>query len=106
MRQHLPRNEWATKATLDRVDFALRLPLGQGEHSVSVTAIGRCATKRNALWTYAESFDHRDDRSKGYGPADALHHIALVAIQDLPGRLEDLDLALRGGVSYVEPPLF
>lgn len=101
-----PRNEWAVTHRLETVRFNLNLyDFGDGPEQ-SLTVHGGSATKRTSLWTYAEHFDDETSRDKGYSVGDALHHIALVAIQDRPSRLQDLELALKGGVSYGQEPLF
>lgn len=99
-------NEWNVKHELDRVELHLDLrdPLGDGEQGIR--AVGRSEHKRTALWVYQETFVPGDFLAKGYSAADALHHIALVCVQDRPSSLERLDFALRGGLSYAQDELF
>lgn len=101
-----PSHLFAVRHTLDRVELHLDLrdPLGDGE--TGIRAVGRSETKRSALWTYQETFLRGDLLVKGYSAADALHHIALVCVQDRPSSLERLDFALQGGLSYTQDELF
>lgn len=91
---------------LNRVEFTLYLP--RYDHAVSseMRAAGYSDTKRAALWHYHEAFDHVLDAEKGYGVGDALHHVALVALQDRPNSLDRLEFALRGGLAWEQAPLF
>jgi hypothetical protein len=99
------RNLWAVKHQLDAVELVLELPNTAGPYTTAIRAHGRSYSKRTALWSYQEVFEPLSSREKGYGPADALHHIALVAQQDRPRSLAELNLALRGGVSWVQEEL-
>lgn len=102
----LPRHLFAVQHRLDRVELHLDLrdPVGDGE--VGIRAVGRSETSRTALWTYQETFLPSCHTEKGYGPADALHHISLVCQQDRPNSIERLDFALRGGISYEQSSMF
>jgi hypothetical protein len=96
------RHLWAVKHNLNKVEFVLDLPTTEGPYETSIRATGRCDQKRGALWQYQETFEPVSSREKGYGPADAIHHIALVAQQDRPRSLGELDFALRGGIAWVQ----
>lgn len=102
---NVPGHLWNAQHKLERVSFTLNLQdmLSIGE--VGLHAHGEASTARHHLWNYEEVFDDLSQPIKGYSAADALHHIALVAMQDRPVRLDDLELALRGGVSWSQPPL-
>lgn len=63
-------------------------------------------TRRDSLWTYAETFDPSVAHEKGYEVHDALAHIALVCLQDRPTGLSGLNFALRGGVAWECDTLF
>lgn len=72
----------------------------------SIAVNGRSLTRRANLWSYHEVFDTELCVEKGYGVADALHHIALVCLQDKPSSLERLNFALAGGLAYTQDPLW
>lgn len=91
---------------LQAVEFRLVLPNLAGSTPATIRASGRSDTKRGDLWTYVEAFDEEIDRAKGYGAADALHHISLVALQDRPNTMDRLDFALRGGLAWHQESLF
>lgn len=85
---------------LDSLDIKLWLPDKVEGHPPHLEVHGRSRTKRGNLWTYAESFPDERSSSQGYGVGDALHHIALVCIQDTPNTMDRLDFALSGGVTW------
>lgn len=91
---------------LDQVDFRLHLPPSLLEGPTGLSATGRSATSRTALWTYQEEFDVDTTPEKGYEAHDAIAHICLVAIQDRPSSVHSLNLALRGGVAWSQDELF
>lgn len=97
---------WAPPShRLEEVQITLYLP---GEHDSGVTSMrvaGRASTKRANLWTYQEHFDPSLDAEKGYSVSDAVHHVALVCLQDRPNTLARLDFALRGGLSWSQDEL-
>ena len=91
---------------LRTVEFKLRLADPLHQPFWGLHASGWDDNKRTALWHYHEHFEPALDEEKGYGVADAIHHIALVAIQDHPTRLEQVEFALRGGVAWAQDPLW
>ena len=91
---------------LARVEFTLHLPVDPADRSSVMRATGYSDTKRAALWNYHEAFDSVLDNEKGYGVADALHHVALVALQDRPNSLDRLQFALRGGLAWEQSQMF
>lgn len=105
-RSNVPRHLWAVKHSLDRVEFRLDLPNRGTGAAAELRAEGRSLTKRDALWTYAESFDPSVAHEKGYEAHDAIAHIALVCLQDRPTGLSGLNFALRGGVAWESDTLF
>ena len=90
---------------LERVEFTLLLPTSATPGCYGLSAHGRSQFRRAALWSYHEAFDAHLDAHKGYSVADALHHIALVCVQDTPNTLDRLDFALSGGLSYAQGEL-
>lgn len=91
---------------LEYVLLRLVLPLRSNDYESRVTAFGHSQTKRGFLWSFSESWAH-DMKGDEYGPADAVHHLALVALQDRPTTSSALELSLRGGNDTSEqPPLF
>lgn len=91
---------------LDRVDISLYLPRYPHAVSSEMRATGYSDTRRASLWHYHEAFDHVLDAEKGYGCADAAHHVALVALQDRPNSLDRLEFALRGGLAWEQGQMF
>jgi hypothetical protein len=101
-----PRHLWNAQHELQTVTFHLNFyDHGDGPEQ-SLSAHGRTDTKRSALWSYNEHFGPAEDMERGYSAADAIHHIALVAVQDKPAHLSQLNIALRGGVSWGQDPMF
>lgn len=93
-------NEWRTKHMLTSIEARLSIPHPVDRLQCVLTVHGRSVTKRANLWTYQEYFDLELMTEKGYSAADALHHIALVCLQDQPNTLERLNFALRGGLAW------
>lgn len=91
---------------LHRVEFTLHLPHDPGDRSSVMRASGHSDTRRAALWHYHEAFDSTIDAEKGYGVADALHHVALVALQDRPSSLDRLQFSLSGGLAWEQGQMF
>lgn len=82
------------------------LPNLEDRQAYALAVSGRSETKRANLWTYQELFTPELDQEKGYSAADALHHVALVCIQDRPNSLERLQFALRGGIAWSQEEIF
>lgn len=68
--------------------------------SVVVHAQGRSVYRRGNLWAESSIFAPGDDQQ--IAPADWLHHIALVALQDRPNTQERLLFGLTGGLGVQE----
>lgn len=100
MRPHKPHHK------LTSVDLSLRLPADPADSWVNLRVAGRSVTQRADLWTYEEAFGPDSYSEQGYGPSDALAHIALVAIQDRPNSLARLHFALNGGLSWEQQQMF
>lgn len=100
MRPHHPHHR------LNSVELRLRLDPQPAGLSTVLRVAGRSDTRRADLWTYEESFAPDDYSSKGYGPSDAMAHIALVCIQDQPNTLSRLHFALNGGLGWEQQHLF
>lgn len=91
---------------LHSIEARLVLPVEGEPQAFGLAVHGRSETKRGNLWSYQELFTPELDHQKGYSVADALHHVALVCIQDRPNSLERLNFALRGGLAYHEDEMF
>lgn len=104
--RHVIQNAQSPLHTLDRVQTTLYLPQRVGSHEYSIRAVGISPMKATPLWTYQEAFDPDLEEEKGYSAADALHHIALVTIQDRPRTLKNLEFALRGGIAWEQGQMF
>lgn len=88
---------------LERVTLRVYLPNDASPNAVTTSAEGWAPTKRGHLWHVNESWSS-DERSPGMmEPADWIHHLALVAMQDRPNTPERLDFALTGGLGYQDP---
>lgn len=96
---------WKVNHQLESVELTLWLPKPDEYADVTIKAVGRASTKRAALWVHQELFNDELDAQKGYGPADALHHILLVAMQDRPNSVERLNFALSGGLTWCQDEL-
>lgn len=96
---------WHVNHTLETVEITLWLPGPDDVGVTSMRAAGRASTRRANLWTYQEHFEPDVDREKGYGIGDAVHHVALVCLQDRPNTLERLNFALRGGLAWHQDEL-
>lgn len=96
---------WNVSHNLESVELTLWMPKPDESDAHSIRAAGRASTKRANLWTYQETFDDALSAEKGYSAADALHHIALVCMQDRPNSLERLNFALRGGLAWHQDEL-
>jgi hypothetical protein len=92
----MERNEWAVKHQLDRVELVLQFT---GRHVGSCTAIGRSGGKRAPLWVLKEE---RTTHDNCFSLIDHAHHILLVAEQDRPRKLEQLEEGLCGGQGWQE----
>lgn len=88
---------------LTHVRFDLELPRRANGYQATVGVIGRSSTKRASLWTYSETFPEASP-GQDFMPTDALHHLALIAIQDRPDTQARLEHLLHGGRLYEEPP--
>lgn len=82
--------------TLETVRFTLRLPTPSNGRKTVVEASGWSSTKRASLWHHTESYDFSDMMPGGYDPADVLHHVALVALQDHPSSQHHFEMSIRG----------
>lgn len=95
-------NPFRPRHHLTSIEARLSIPHPVDRLQQVLTVSGRSVTKRTNLWTYHEAFDLELMQEKGYSAADALHHIALVCIQDQPNTLDRLDFALKGGLAWVQ----
>lgn len=88
---------------LTHVGFDLELPRRANDYEARLYAVGRSSTKRASLWTFHETYAQA---SPGHGmmPTDALHHLALIAMQDRPDTQARLEHFLQGGRLYEDPP--
>lgn len=80
---------------LTTVEFKLYLPTPKNGRRTRLEASGRSETSRTALWSVTESWAPEEVRA-GLEPTDALHHLALVASQDLPHSQTGLEASLVG----------
>lgn len=90
---------------LERVRFTLHLPLPHNENVTSLTVLGESSTARTSLWSVSESWT-AEEQCAGLQPADAVHHLALIALQDRPRSQEALFGLLTGWEKGVQLDLF
>lgn len=81
----------------------LVIPTPQNGHRTSLTLHGESETRRASLWTYQETWGP-DEQRMGLQVADALRHVALVALQDHPTTHAAL-MEQLGGEGWVDQPL-
>lgn len=90
---------------LTQVLFTLHLPTRENGHLTRLEAQGRSSTTRASLWSVSESWT-RDEQRAGLEPTDALHHLALVAVQDRCSSQDHLERSLTGnGWEQLELPM-
>nr|CRY97246.1 hypothetical protein [uncultured prokaryote] len=80
---------------LEVLKFSLHLPNRRNGWLTRLEASGECSTKRASLWSISETWTVAEQDS-GLQPTDALHHIALLGIQDHPASQEAVFRALTG----------
>lgn len=87
---------------LTTVSLTLQFPGPPDEDGpVYGVASGRSQTRRAPLWQETNSW--ADGADLRHEPADWLHHIALVALQDRPNSTERLLFGLTGGLGLQDP---
>jgi len=89
---------------LSTVELRLTLPSRATRYEATLLARGRSSTQRNDLWVHHDQWSMAT-RGNDLAPVDALHHLALVVMQDRPITLSALEHGLRGGRLYEEPQL-
>lgn len=80
---------------LETVTFTLQLPTRRNQYLTRLEVRGEASTKRSSLWSVSESWTPAEQEA-GLQPADALHHLALIALQDRPSSQEELFRQLTG----------
>lgn len=78
------------------VTCSLVLPCKRNNYRSSILVEGVSETKRAALWSVRESWEP-GEVTAGLQPADAIHHVLLVASQDRPASQDVLERHLTGG---------
>lgn len=79
------------------VTFRLEFGEPAGETVINALAQGHAETRRTSLWSEANVWTEATADVR-HEPADWLHHIALVALQDRPNSTERLLFGLTGGL--------
>lgn len=90
-------NPYAPNHRLDRVMFTLTFDPTPDPQVITGRAWGESNTRRRVLWSEASVWSE-EDSNLSHAPADWLHHIALVAVQDRPNSSERLLFSLTGGL--------
>lgn len=85
---HAPRQ-------LQQVSFRLELPTKPGHREVVAIAQGTTPGKRRPLWTEHKVWTNAE-ADLSVEPADWVHHLALVVLQDAPADQAALTTALTG----------
>ena len=96
------RNEWAVSHKLTRITSTLEFGPPCEEGVVVGTIHGWSSTKRGALWS-EHNLWQADDDDVLMAPADWLHHIHLVGMQDKPNSKPRLIYGLTGGLGFQDP---
>lgn len=95
---------YSTSPHLHVVTFRLEMPEDPSADGPVVThAAGNSPYKRRTLWHESNVFGADEDLR--HAPADWIHHLALVSLQDRPNTQERLIFSLTGGLG-VQDPLF
>lgn len=89
---------------LATVTITLHLPTRANSFTGVVRAEGRAQSKRDNLWSVSEEFTEAA-QINGMSMTDAVHHLALIAVQDRPDTQDRFEYYLRGGQHYKTPPL-
>lgn len=87
---------------LHRVTLVLEFSEDPDDPTVTARASGESAYKRGRLWQESAVFTPSDHDLR-IEPADWLHHLALVALQDRPNTPERLVFGLTGGLGCQDP---
>lgn len=80
---------------LETVTFRLALPLRRNGFTTSLEVKGEASTSRASLWSVRETWTAAEQEA-GLQPSDAVHHLALIALQDHPASQERLFNLLTG----------
>lgn len=97
-------NDWHVNHRLDVIHARLELHGTPEEGMVTGLMRGVSHGKRRNLWTEANAWES-ETADLRMAPADWVHHVALVALQDRPNTGERLLFGLTGGLG-VQDPLF
>lgn len=74
----------------------LWLPTKENGRKTTLQAFGISETSRGSLWSLREEWSASDVQPGGYEPTDALHHLAMVAMQDQPTTQAQVEACLVG----------
>ena len=80
---------------LETVTFTLHLPLRRNQYLTRLEVRGEASTRKDRLWFVSETWT-TEEQSAGLQPSDAIHHLALIALQDSPSTQEALFRQLTG----------
>lgn len=86
---------------LDTVSIKLWLPTAASNWQSKLLVMGDTYTQRSSLWSHCEMWSDPLEVT-GMTMTDAVHHIALIAVQDRPTTQEMFDFHLHGGAQYGE----
>lgn len=88
---------------LATVEARLEVPTRANDYWTRLHVVGRSTTKRAALWTVTEAWQ-ATGRDLGLVPVDALHLVALIALQERPRSQAEVEYHLRGADRQPEAP--
>jgi hypothetical protein len=80
---------------LETVTITLTLGTRRNGRHTKVQAHGSSSTRRVPLWSVSEAWTSGEVQA-GLQPGDAIHHIALVALQDRPTSQNHMERSLMG----------
>jgi len=95
-------NEWAVSHKLNRITTTLDFGSPTEEGLVIATIHGWSSTKRGALWSEGNLWQEGEADLR-MEPADWIHHVHLVALQDKPNSKQRLIYGLTGGAGFQDP---
>ena len=85
----------APSHTLEAVHFRLGLPLRRNQYQTTLEVKGTASTRISRLWFISEQWTP-EEQEAGLQPADAIHHLAMIALQDHPASQERVFQLLTG----------
>jgi hypothetical protein len=80
---------------LETVTFRLTIPTRRNNRTTALEVHGRTSTQRSHLWYIHETWTPAEIEH-GLQASDAIHHLALIALQDHPSSQAQVESCLTG----------